>query len=51
VESRDKDYHARVREGFLAEARRCPDRVRVIDAGPPVAEVQEAIRREVARLL
>jgi dTMP kinase len=51
VEGRDKKYHARVREGFLAEARRCPERVRVIDAGPPVAEVQEAIRREVERLL
>jgi dTMP kinase len=51
VEGRDKKYHARVREGFLAEARRCPERVRVIDAGPPAAEVQEAIRREVARLL
>jgi dTMP kinase len=51
VEGRDKKYHARVRAGFLAEARRCPERVRVIDAGPPAAEVQEAIRREVARLL
>jgi dTMP kinase len=51
VEGRDKKYHARAREGFLAEARRCSQRVRVIDAGPPVAEVQEAIRREVARLL
>jgi dTMP kinase len=51
VEERDREYHARVREGFLAEARRCPERVRVIDAGPPVAEVQEAIWREVARLL
>ena len=51
VEGRDKKYQARVREGFLAEAKRCPERVRVIDAGPPAAEVQEAIRREVARLL
>jgi thymidylate kinase len=51
VEGRDKRYQARVREGFLAEAKRCPERVRVLDAGPPAAEVQEAIRREVARLL
>ena len=51
VEGRDKKYQARVREGFLAEAKRCPERVRVIDAAPPVAEVQEAVRREVARLL
>jgi dTMP kinase len=51
VEGRDLAYHARVREGFLAEARRRPDRVRVIDAGPPVEVVQEAIRREVARIV
>jgi dTMP kinase len=51
VEGRDLAYHARVREGFRAEARRRPDRVRVIDAGPPVEVVQEAIRREVARIM
>jgi dTMP kinase len=51
VEGRDLAYHARVREGFHAEARRRPDRVRVIDAGPPVEVVQEAIRREVARIM
>ncbi len=48
LEARDRDYHARVREGFLAEARRQPDRVHVIDASHPVDAVQEAIRREVA---
>jgi dTMP kinase len=51
VESRGPDYHARVRAGFLAEADRRPERVRVVDAAPPVDVVQEAIRREVAPLL
>jgi dTMP kinase len=32
VEQRDHDYHERVRQGFLAEARRCPDHIHVIDA-------------------
>src|SRR5207253_1253762 len=51
IESRDAAYQARVREGFLAEARRQPERLRVIDAGPPVAVVHEAICREVERVL
>jgi dTMP kinase len=51
VESRPADYQERVRRGFLAEARRQPDRVRVVDAGPPAAAVQEAVRREVADFL
>jgi dTMP kinase len=51
VESRDGDYQERVRQGFLLEARRRPDCIRVIDAQPSVAEVQEKIRREVARVM
>jgi dTMP kinase len=51
VESRGSDYHERVRQGFLFEARRRPDRIRVIDARPPVEVVQETIRQEVARVM
>jgi dTMP kinase len=51
VESRDEAYHARVREGFLAEARRRPERIRVVDGGGSVQAVQEMIQREVARVL
>jgi dTMP kinase len=51
IESRDADYHARLRRGFLAEAERRPDRIRIVDASPPVSVVQEAIRREVASML
>jgi dTMP kinase len=51
IERREAAYHARVREGFLTEARRRPARIRVIDAAQPVEAVQEAIRREVAAFL
>ncbi len=51
VESRESSYHARVRNGFLAEAQRRPDQIRVIDASQPIAVVQERIREEVTRVL
>jgi dTMP kinase len=51
VESRDEAYHQRVREGFLIEARRAPDRIKVIDASLPVEAVQAQIREEVSRVL
>src|SRR5207302_4893983 len=51
VESRAADYHERVRAGFLREARRRPDRFRVLDASQPVAAVHEHICQEVARVM
>ena len=51
IESRDAGYHARLRQGFLAEARRRPERIRVVDASSTMEIVQEAIRREVASVL
>jgi len=51
VESRDAAYHARVREGFLAEARRRPERIHVVDASQSPPRVQERIEEEVARVL
>ena len=51
LESRDADYQARVRDGFLMEALRRPEQIRVIDARPPVEAVQERIREEVARVM
>ena len=48
IEGRDADYHARLRQGFLTEARLRPDRIRVVDASAPLGLVQEAIRREVS---
>jgi dTMP kinase len=51
IEGRDADYHARIRRGFLAEARRRPERIRVVDAAGPVPLVQDAIRREIQGIL
>lgn len=51
MEEREDAFHERVRAGFLAEARRRPDRIVVVDASPGTAEVQERIRQEVARVL
>jgi len=51
LECRDDAYRARVRQGFLDEAKRRPGRIRVLDAGGDVAEVQGRIRKEVADVL
>lgn len=51
VESRGCDFHERVRSGFLAEAQRRPDHIRVVDASQPAEVVHEHIVREVADLL
>lgn len=51
VESRDGSYHAQVREGFLAEARRRPDRVRVVDSTQPIERVHQLICDMVAEFL
>jgi dTMP kinase len=50
VEGRGRAYQLRVREGFLAEARRRPDRVRVVDASRPAEAVHEAVWKELAGL-
>jgi dTMP kinase len=47
MESRQRDYHERVRQGFLAEAARQPERIRVVSAAGSVDEVQARIRKEV----
>jgi dTMP kinase len=50
-ESRADDYQARVREGFLAQGRQHPERLRIIDAGQTMQVVHERICQEVARVL
>jgi dTMP kinase len=50
-ESRDTLYQNRVRQGFLAEARRDPGSLRVVDASHPIEVVHEHICEEVARVL
>ncbi len=51
LESRQVDYHERVRDGFLAEAERDPQRIRVVSAAGSVDEVQARIRAEVERVV
>jgi dTMP kinase len=51
MESRDIAYHQRVREGFLNEARRQPERIRVIDATGTIERIHADICQEVARVL
>jgi dTMP kinase len=50
-ESRPADYHDRVRRGFLTEAERAPERIKVINASGDMAHVQKLIRGEVGRFL
>jgi dTMP kinase len=51
MECRTRDYHERVRQGFLTEAQRHPERIRVVSAAGSVDEVQQRIRREVERVV
>ncbi|HEY8505580.1 MAG TPA: dTMP kinase, partial [Gemmataceae bacterium] len=51
MEARDLAYSERVRQGFLAEAARGGERFEVIDASPPVDEVQRRLREVVGRRL
>jgi dTMP kinase len=51
MEAKGAAFLEQVREGFLAEARRWPQAVRVIDADRPVDAVQADLRAEVARVL
>jgi dTMP kinase len=51
MERRGDDFQQRVRAGFLAEAGKQPDRIRVVDANAAVEVVHERIRQEVSRVL
>ncbi|MFQ5619537.1 MAG: dTMP kinase [Rhodospirillales bacterium] len=50
-ERMDRDFHGRVRDGFLDIARRAPERCAVVDAAQPVDDVQKAIRSLVRKRL
>jgi dTMP kinase len=51
IEGQAEAYHLRVRLGFLAEAKRHADRMRVVDAARSVYEVHEDVWRAVADVL
>jgi dTMP kinase len=43
IEAETREFHQRVREGFLRLAQAEPDRIKVVDATPPVAVVHARI--------
>jgi dTMP kinase len=45
MERQGDDFRKRLRQGFLDEAARIPDRIVVIDAGQPIERVQASIRQ------
>jgi len=47
MEQQGAAFHARVREGFLAEAARAPDKIVVVDATGSIEQVQEEIRKRI----
>jgi len=51
IESRDRAYHEKVRQGFLAMARERPDRFVVVDAARPPDDVARDIEEAVRRVL
>jgi dTMP kinase len=51
MERQGAAFHARVREGFLAEAVRQPSRIVVIDADRPIDQVQADLRAAARRAL
>jgi dTMP kinase len=51
LEAEPADFHERVREGFLAQAKADPDRYLVLDAARPPAEISTAIQERVRDLL
>jgi dTMP kinase len=51
IESKDRAYHEKVRQGFLAMARERPEKFAVVDATQPPDEVARAIEQAVTRVL
>ena len=51
MEMQGREFHARVREGFLTEARRQPGQIVVVDASRPIEDVQADMRIAAQRVL
>ena len=51
MEQQPEDYRLRLREGFLAEARRDPQHIHVVDASQSIDQVQEEIQRSAKKVL
>ncbi|MFA6666706.1 MAG: dTMP kinase, partial [Armatimonadota bacterium] len=51
MERKGLDYHARVREGFLAEAKLYPERIKVLDAAQDIDFIHRQVLHYVAEKL
>jgi len=51
MEQQDAAYQTRLRQGYLAEAARQPDKIALLDASRPIEEIQADIRRRAEKLL
>lgn len=51
MEQQGDAFHQRVRQGFLDEAARQPERIAVVSADAPIEQVQEAVRQVASRWL
>ena len=51
MENKGMEFHQRVRDGFLRQARRHPERIQVIDAARDLPEVQADVFRRVEAFL
>jgi dTMP kinase len=49
-EQEDRAFFERVREGYFAQPRKAPERIRIIDASRPAAEVQRAVEQALLRM-
>ena len=47
IERREHAYFQRLRDGFLAEAKKSPEQIKIIDASDSVDKVQSAIRQAI----
>jgi dTMP kinase len=51
MEQQGDAFHRRVRDGFLAEAAREPERIVVVDTSAPIEQVQAEIQKAAGRVL
>jgi thymidylate kinase len=51
MENKGLEFHRQVREGFLVQWRRHPERIRRIDASRPLEQVQAELFQQVEALL
>ncbi len=51
IDAEDQAFMQRVRQGFLDQAQQQPQRIKIVDANQPIAEVTEQIKRHLQDLL